>query len=826
MSAEIKIAQKFDCALGEDDIDPKHLLSLVPCGIFSVDGERRITSWNRVAEQITGYQAEEVLGHPCTLFGQEPCSERCTLFDDTTPKPLLGQECCIRRKDGETRIISKSMDVLFDQQGKIVGGIESFIDITDKISTREKLRESESRFRQVFENSLDGIVYCDMAGHFLECNPAYERMLGYTAGELSQLDFMQITPDEWHAFENKIIQQKIIGQGCSGLYQKEYIHKDGTVFPVELSVYLIRGDAGHPLGMFGVVRDISQRMTLEKELKQHQLCLEQLVEERTQDLWNEMGERSKTEEVLRFANYALDHAADAAFWLKAGDAQFIYVNDKACTVLGYTQEELLKMGPADIDADYQTGNAEERQTNLKQTGCSRLESRLRTRDGTLIPVEISSYYMEYEGNGYHINFARDTTRRKQVEEEIAIFQRFAEASQQGFGMGNMDFYLTYTNPALARILGFPSPDQAKRTFIPDYYLESDKARLTQEILPLVLEQGQCTVEMPLVSIQEKVTPTIQNIFVICDDEKKPICFANVIADITERKETESKLKAAQKELVETAHRAGMADVASAVLHNVGNVLNSINVTTELIQGKISNSKLSKLRQLSDLLQTHANDLGAFVSEDPRGQHVLVYLNELNRILVKEQSDIQAKLLRLTKHVQHVINVVSTQQAYARVSGVEEQLILNEVVEDAIQVTEAALDRHAIRVVREFGELLLARSNKNRLIQILVNLMSNGKYALVESGKADRVLTIRLYRCGVDRCRIEVEDNGTGIAPENLPKIFRHGFTTKKHGHGFGLHSSALAAKELGGSLTVHSGGVDQGATFCLELPTNNSTKVN
>jgi C4-dicarboxylate-specific signal transduction histidine kinase len=140
------------------------------------------------------------------------------------------------------------------------------------------------------------------------------------------------------------------------------------------------------------------------------------------------------------------------------------------------------------------------------------------------------------------------------------------------------------------------------------------------------------------------------------------------------------------------------------------------------------------------------------------------------------------------------------------------------VEDAIQINSAGLQRHGTRLVREFQELPDIEIDKQRVLPIMVNLISNAKYALSGSDKEDKLLTIRINRRGEDRFRIEVADNGAGIPKENLTKIFSHGFTTKQHGHGFGLHSSALAANELGGSLTVHSDGLGKGARFTLELP--------
>jgi len=130
----------------------------------------------------------------------------------------------------------------------------------------------------------------------------------------------------------------------------------------------------------------------------------------------------------------------------------------------------------------------------------------------------------------------------------------------------------------------------------------------------------------------------------------------------------------------------------------------------------------------------------------------------------------------------------------------------------------AIERHGVQLVREYSRSPAVLVEKHKVLQILVNLIRNAKYALDERGHSDKRLTLRVGVNGNDMVKILVIDNGVGIPPENLERIFAHGFTTKKHGHGFGLHSSVLAAKEMGGTLTVHSDGPGTGATFTLELP--------
>jgi len=306
-------------------------------------------------------------------------------------------------------------------------------------------------------------------------------------------------------------------------------------------------------------------------------------------------------------------------------------------------------------------------------------------------------------------------------------------------------------------------------------------------------------------------------FVIVKDKQgRTIKTFGANQDITDRKRTEK--EKTHEKLLETSRMAGMAEVAADVLHNVGNVLNSINVSTTLVTEKVANSELANLEKLASLINDHIEDLGTFLTEHPQGKHIPVYLTEVSKCLTDEQADIVSRLRVLAENVGHVKEIISTQQSYAKVSGIEVRASLAKLVEDAIQINSAGLQRHGTQLIRELDELPDVEIDKQKVLQILVNLISNAKYALSGNGKEEKLLTIRLYKNGEDCFRIEVADNGIGISKDNLTKIFSHGFTTKQHGHGFGLHSGAIAAKEMGGSLTVHSNGVGQGATFTLELP--------
>jgi signal transduction histidine kinase len=263
----------------------------------------------------------------------------------------------------------------------------------------------------------------------------------------------------------------------------------------------------------------------------------------------------------------------------------------------------------------------------------------------------------------------------------------------------------------------------------------------------------------------------------------------------------------------------MAEVATGVLHNVGNVLNTVNVSADIVAQRIQQSRLHGLNRLVQLLDQHNEDIPRFLAEDPAGKMVPVYLRQLDQYFREEQEAQQQDLHLLRRSVDHIKEIVAMQQSYARSSALYEKLTPIEAVEEALRIQEGSLTRHSVKVVKEYETIAPFLIDKHKVLQILINLLTNAKNACDERDDVgEKQVIIRVRRSAEGHVRIEVEDNGGGIAPENLDKIFTQGFTTRINGHGFGLHSSALAAREMGGCMSVHSAGKDRGATFILELP--------
>jgi len=298
----------------------------------------------------------------------------------------------------------------------------------------------------------------------------------------------------------------------------------------------------------------------------------------------------------------------------------------------------------------------------------------------------------------------------------------------------------------------------------------------------------------------------------------------IFQDVTEQNLAAEQLVALNRKLVETSRCVGMAEVATGVLHNVGNVLNSLSVSATLVNDRMRRSKAGNLRRAATMLREQNGHLANFLTVDPKGKLLPDYLCKVADDLGEEHEQAISEMTFVGKQIEHIKEIVAMQQSYARVSGAYEPLSVTDLVDDAVKMNQSDFERQLIRVIRETDiDLPLVNADRHKVLQILINLLRNATYAMENQSAGHKQLIIRVTLASTSRVGIAICDNGVGIAPENMIKIFKSGFTTKKDGHGFGLHSGANAAKEMGGRLTVQSPGPGQGATFTLELPTAKKT---
>jgi PAS domain S-box-containing protein len=405
------------------------------------------------------------------------------------------------------------------------------------------------------------------------------------------------------------------------------------------------------------------------------------------------------------------------------------------------------------------------------------------------------------------------------------FRQLADNITDAFWIRSPDMReVHYISPAFERIWGrsaeslYANPQQWTDAILPQ-----DRERVLALFATLTRDALSLEIEYRIARPDGEIRWIHVRGFQVRNAADELIRLTGIVMDITERKRADEKLKDAHKQLLETSRQAGMAEVATSVLHNVGNVLNSVNVSATLVADGLKKSKAADLGRVVALLDKHADNLGAYLTQDTQGRHLPAYLRQLNERLAKEQQSIFTEVESLRQNIEHIKDIVAMQQSYAKVSGVTEVLKVADLVEDSLRMNAAALERHKVEVVREYHEVPQISLERHKALQIMVNLIRNAKYACDEGGQAEKCLTVRV--ANGDGCiHISVTDNGVGIPPENLTRIFNHGFTTRKEGHGFGLHSGALAAMEMGGALLVHSDGHGKGATFTLDLPLNDADR--
>jgi signal transduction histidine kinase len=293
-------------------------------------------------------------------------------------------------------------------------------------------------------------------------------------------------------------------------------------------------------------------------------------------------------------------------------------------------------------------------------------------------------------------------------------------------------------------------------------------------------------------------------------------------ELANRKAAELEREKLQRDLLAASRQAGMAEIATGVLHNVGNVLNSVNVAASSVNDKLTRSKVSALGRAAAMIRDHRADLAGFLAADEKGKLLPDYLSQLADLMASEQREMQGELAQLVRSIDHIKQIIVAQQNFAKGAKLTETFELPEVLDDAVRMNALSLDRHGVDLIRRYHRCRPVTADRHKVLQVLVNMLSNAKRAVAHV-HGPRRITLCLEEVA-EMARITVSDTGVGIKPEDLGKLFTHGFTTRTDGHGFGLHFSAIAAQQMKGRLTAASDGPGHGATFTFEIPFTSSEK--
>lgn len=293
------------------------------------------------------------------------------------------------------------------------------------------------------------------------------------------------------------------------------------------------------------------------------------------------------------------------------------------------------------------------------------------------------------------------------------------------------------------------------------------------------------------------------------------------AEIRQRLTAEENLRQNTREMLRMSHRAGVAEVATGVLHNIGNALNSINVSAELLADTLKLRARDAVERLRAFFVNPPAKAVAIYGAHPDGESLRRAAAGNAEHAIKELEGAHAELECLRTGVAHLKDIVAGQQALARAERHVARVDLVAALDQAL-IMDRTADRGGVaglkvEVEQAQASLPMVLTDQVAIEQILINLLANARESIAEAAPKDPEIRVTVGPASATHLSITIRDNGVGIDPERLLSIFTYGYTTKRGGHGFGLHNAANLARLLGGSLRVHSDGVGKGAAFTLEV---------
>lgn len=252
------------------------------------------------------------------------------------------------------------------------------------------------------------------------------------------------------------------------------------------------------------------------------------------------------------------------------------------------------------------------------------------------------------------------------------------------------------------------------------------------------------------------------------------------------KERTTELEKLNEKIGDIARNSGMAEVASGVLHNVGNVLNSVNVSVSasLIREQLMRTKAGNLNRLVEMIDSNRNNIAEFIEKDETGKQIPRFLSLLSDQLKEENVSMFSELDQLINNIEHIKNIISMQKSYAGSYGVREKVKFSDLIEDALKINSQGMSQHGIKIIKDYGDDSVMYFDKHKAMQVIINLINNAKYALIDSDKKAKTINI-VIKSDEDKISINVIDNGVGIASEDMPNLFEYGFKKRREGHGYG-----------------------------------------
>lgn len=540
---------------------------------------------------------------------------------------------------------------------------------------------------------------------------------------------------------------------------------------------------------------------------------------RIRELWHRaVEELTSTKQVLQQSNDFLDRLLNTIplpVLALSHTGRIVSANKAAETLLGAFGAPALGLKILQFVASGQRKAILDRlrSTRLSQEGIEDIELTVQPSAGTKLILAVRwARTREREQERQNIILVlRDVTETRRAEHALRMTQFSVDHAMDACMWLNRDGTFRYVNQACCRLLGY-TEDELLSMRISDINgslsAPSWLANWTH-----VTECKTLTFEGNHRRPDGRLVPLDVSVKVLRYGDLEYICiFAK---DISEKKRNEAEQESLQRKLIDASRKAGMAEVASGVLHNIGNVLNSLNVSACLVSEMTRGLRVSGVGQVARLMKEHTDDLAAFFIQDPKGKQLPAYLEALSVTLSNQQRALIDELKSVEVHLDHVKCIVAAHQSHAGPCDVAEPTSVSVLVNDALTMNISK--HHDIEIIRDYQDLPKFVLDRHKVLQILINLIRNAKQSLRNLPGGKRLI-VRVARVDSNILRFQVIDNGDGITSQDLGRIFEYGFTTKQDGHGFGLHTSAVFAQNMGATLKAESAGQGQGATFTLDMP--------
>jgi PAS domain S-box-containing protein len=782
------------------------LLDLTHDTVFVIDMDGVIKYWNRGAEERYGWPREEAVGRFVhglleTVF-PAPLEE---LKAEITRTGRWEGELRHTRKDGTHLVVASRWSLERDNHGAPLAILETNNDITERKRAEEALRRLNRELRAISncnqtllratdeQSLLNEIcrIACEEAGYrmafvaFAEHDEAKTvRPVAWTGAEEGYLATAGITWADTERGRGPTGTAIRSGKTCciqdfaadprmapwrEGLLQQGY--RSGIAVP-------LKDEQGHAFGSLTIHSAQPDAFTPE-EIR----LLEELAGDMAFGIVNlrSQAARKRAEQEVTLLSFALDHVREAAYLIDES-GRYCYVNEEACRVLGYPRAQLRGISVADIDPDFPAERWTDHWRELKEQRSLSFESRHRTQDGRIFPVEISANYFEYGGRAYNLGMVRDITERKQAEEALRRSEAYLAEAQRLSHIGSWAYKHgtdkpSYWSDELFRIWGFdpkegpPNAEMLRQRIHPD-----DRIR-TFEVRDHALQAKtdfECEFRIVLPDGAVRYIRVLGHPVLDASGELVEVIGTHV--DVTERKRAEQERERLRKLETDLAHvdRVNLlGELAASISH-------------ELIQ-PIAASMINASLALQ-LLEHDPPDL-------------------------TQARQRAARIIEAGTMASEIIDHLRS--LYRKEPPRRGPLTINEVIGEMVELLRGEATRHAVSVHTDLADSLpLVIADRVQIQQVLMNLMLNSIEAMSETGG---VLTVKSQRKEIGEIEISVNDTGPGLPPGKAGQIFDAFFTTKTQGSGMGLAISKSIVESHGGRIWANGNG-GRGATFNFTLP--------